>query len=99
MYTVVRVGVRNSIQLAGGDGPILILTACSLHYLQSLLPAVFTAIPLLYSIAESPLERLLERVLESLVQSLLESPLTSLLESLFERQLENLLERALHWEE
>jgi hypothetical protein len=39
---------------------------------QSLLPAVFAAIPLLYTIAESPLECLLESLLESLLGSLLE---------------------------
>jgi len=54
---------------------------------QSSLPAVFTAIPVLYTIAESPLE------------SLLESLLQSLLESLFESLLESLLERASHREE
>jgi hypothetical protein len=84
-------GVRNSIQLVSGDGPIPIFTACSLHYLQSVLPPVFTAIPLLYHLAECPLERLLESLLGSLVEILLES--------FFERQLENLLEAASHWEE
>ena len=47
---------------------------------------VFSAIPVLYTIAESPLE------------SLLESLLKSLLESLFKSLLESLLERALHRE-
>jgi len=58
---------------------------------QSSLPAVFAAIPVLYTIGVSPLERLLERLLESL--------LGILLESLFESLLEILLERASHWEE
>jgi hypothetical protein len=39
---------------------------------QSALPAVFAAILVLYTIAESPLERLLESLLESLLDSLLE---------------------------
>jgi hypothetical protein len=50
---------------------------------QSSLLAVFAAILVLYTITESPLERLLE----------------SLLESLFESLLENLLEKASHREE
>jgi hypothetical protein len=54
---------------------------------QSSLPAVFAAIPLLYTIADSPLE------------SLLESPLESLLESRFELLHESLLERASHRKE
>jgi len=58
---------------------------------QSSLSAVFAAIPVLYTIAESPLECLLERLLESLLESLLER--------LFESLLESLLERASHWEE
>jgi len=58
---------------------------------QSSLPPVFAAIPVLYTIAESPLERLLE--------SLLESQLESQLESLIESLLESLLERASHREE
>ena len=65
-------GLWNYIQLAAGDGPT-----------QSSLPAVFAAIPVLYTIAESPLERLLG----SLLGSLLESLLGSLLESLFECRL------------
>jgi hypothetical protein len=44
---------------------------------------VFSAIPVLYNITESPLESLLESLLGSLFKSLLES----------------LLERASHWEE
>jgi hypothetical protein len=36
---------------------------------QSSLPAVFAAIPLLYTIADSPLESLLESPLESLLES------------------------------
>jgi hypothetical protein len=39
---------------------------------QSSLPAVFAAIPVLYTIAESPLESLLESLFESLLESLLE---------------------------
>ena len=54
---------------------------------QSSLPAVFAAIPVLYTIAES--------LLESLLVSLLES----FLESLFESLLESLLQRASHREE
>jgi hypothetical protein len=54
---------------------------------QSSLPTVFTAIPVLYTIAESPLERLLGRLLGSLLGSLLESLLKSLFESLFESRL------------
>jgi hypothetical protein len=63
-------------------------TYTSLHCLQT---AVFAAIPVLYTIAESPLENLLESLLASLLESLLES--------LFERLLESLLERASHREE
>jgi hypothetical protein len=59
---------------------------------QSSLPAVFAAIPLLYTIADSLLQILLERLLESLLESLLQS----LLESHFECLHENLLERASH---
>ena len=74
---------------------------------QSALPAAFAAIPVLYTIAESPLGSLLERLLERLFESLLESLLASLferlleslLESLFESLLESLLERASHREE
>jgi hypothetical protein len=51
---------------------------------QSSLLAVFAAIPVRYTIAESPLERLLESLSESLVESLLESLSESLLESLLE---------------
>jgi len=47
---------------------------------QTSLPAVFAAIPVLYTIAQSPLERLLGSMLESLLESLLQS----LLESLFD---------------
>jgi hypothetical protein len=50
---------------------------------QSSLPAGFAAIPLLYTIADSPLESLLE----------------SLLDSSFECLHESLLERASHWKE
>jgi len=50
---------------------------------QSSLPAVFAAIPVLYTIAESPLESLLQ----------------SLFECLLESRLESLLERASHREE
>jgi len=50
---------------------------------QSSLPAVFAAIPVRYTIAESAVESLLE----------------SLLESLFESLLESLLERSSHREE
>jgi hypothetical protein len=49
---------------------------------QSSVPAVFTAIPVLYTIAESPLESLLE----SLPESLFESLLASLLERAFLRE-------------
>jgi hypothetical protein len=55
----------------------------------------FSAIPVLYTIAESPLESLLVSLLESLLKSLLES----LLESLIKRLLESLRERASHREE
>jgi hypothetical protein len=54
---------------------------------QSSLPTVFTAMPLLYSIPERPLE------------SLRESLLQSLLESIFKCLLESHLERASHREE
>jgi len=50
---------------------------------QSSLPAVFAAIPPLYTITDSPLEILLESLLESLLGSLLESLLQSLLEAAF----------------
>jgi len=50
-------------------------------------PEVFAAIPVLLTIAESPLQILLESLLESLLDSLLDS------------LLESLLERASHWEE
>ena len=66
---------------------------------QSSLPAVFAAIPVLYTIAESPLERLLESLVESLLEILFESLPESLLESLFESLLESRHERALHREE
>jgi hypothetical protein len=62
---------------------------------QSLLPAVFAAIPVLYTVTKSPLESLFESLLESLRESLLESLRESLLESL----LDSLLEGASHWEE
>jgi len=39
---------------------------------QSSLPAVFAAIPVLYTIAESPLERLVGSLVGSLLESLLE---------------------------
>jgi hypothetical protein len=39
---------------------------------QSLLPAGFTAILVLYTITESPLESLLESLFESLLESLLQ---------------------------
>jgi len=39
---------------------------------QSSLPAIFAAIPVLYTIAGSPLESLLESLFESLLESLLE---------------------------
>jgi len=52
---------------------------------QSSLPSVFAAVPVLYTIAESPLASLLETLLESLLESLLENLLESLLESLLER--------------
>jgi hypothetical protein len=52
---------------------------------QSSVPAVFAAIPVLCTIAESPLQILLESLIQSLLQSLLESLLDSLLESLLER--------------
>jgi len=71
----VRVGLWNYIRLAAGDGPI----------------PVFAAIPVLYTIADRPLESLLESLHESLLKSLLES--------LFESLLESLLERASHREE
>jgi hypothetical protein len=47
------------------------------------LPAFYVAIPVLYTVAESPLECMLWSVLESLLESLLEG----LLESLFESRL------------
>jgi hypothetical protein len=53
----------------------------------SSVPAVFAAIPVLCTIAESPFQILLESLLESLLEILLESLLQSL------------LERASHWEE
>jgi hypothetical protein len=62
---------------------------------QSSLPAVFAAILVRYTIAESPVGILLRSLLESLLESLLKS----LLESLFESLLEGLLERASHREE
>jgi hypothetical protein len=52
---------------------------------QSSVAAVFAAIPVLCTIAESPLQILLESLLQSLLESLLESLLDSLLESLLER--------------
>jgi len=58
---------------------------------QSSLPAVFAAILLQYTIAESPLQRLLESLLETLLESLLES--------VFESLIENLLVRDSHREE
>jgi len=42
---------------------------------QSSVPAVFAAIPVLYTIAESPLESLVESLLASLLASLLERAL------------------------
>jgi hypothetical protein len=56
---------------------------------------VFAALPVLCTIAESPVQILLESLLASLVESLVESLLESLLKSL----LKSLLERASHWEE
>jgi len=47
---------------------------------QSSLPAVFAAIPLLYTITDSPLEILLESLLESLLECRLECLHESLLE-------------------
>jgi hypothetical protein len=55
------VGLWNYIQLAAGNGPIPVFTACS-----------FAAIPVRYTIAESLVESLLESLLESLFESLLE---------------------------
>jgi len=52
---------------------------------QSSVTAVFAAIPVLCTIAESPLQILLESLLEYLLESLLESLRESLLESLLER--------------
>jgi len=52
------------IRLADGDGPI----------------PVFAPIPVLYTIAESPLENLLERLLQLLLECLFESLSESLLE-------------------
>jgi hypothetical protein len=52
---------------------------------QASLPAGFAAIPLLYTIADSPLESLLESLHESLLESLLESRFECLHESLLER--------------
>jgi len=49
----------------------------------SLLPRVFTVIPVLYTVSLSPLESPL--ALESLLESLVGSLLDSLLESLLER--------------
>jgi len=62
----------------------------------SLLPGVFTAIPVLYTVSLNPLESplVLESLLESLLGSLLESLLESLLGSLLDSLLESLLERA-----
>jgi len=57
----VRVGLWNHIRLVAGDRPI----------------PVFCAVPVLYNIAESPLESLLNSLLESLFKSLLESFLES----------------------
>jgi hypothetical protein len=51
------VGLWNYIWLAAGDGPI----------------PVFTALPVLYTIAESPFENLLESLHGSFFESLLES--------------------------
>jgi hypothetical protein len=48
---------------------------------QSSVPAVFAAIPVLCTIAESSLQILLASLLESLLESLLGSLLESLLES------------------
>jgi hypothetical protein len=65
--------------------------------------AVFAAIPILCTIAESPLQILLERLLVSLLERplerLLERLLESLLDSLLDSLLESLLERASHREE
>jgi hypothetical protein len=77
---VVRVGPWNDIQLGAGGGPT-----------QSSLTAVIAAKPVLYTIAESPLESLLE--------SLLGSMLLSRPESLFQSLIVNLLDRASHREE
>jgi len=65
------VGLWNHIWLVAGVRPI---------------PG-FSAILVLYTIAEGPLESLLVSLLESL------------LESIFKSLLESLLERASHWEE
>ena len=68
-------GLWNYIRLAAGDGPY-----------QTSLPAVFTAIPVLYTITGSPLESLLESLLESMLESHLESMLESLLERASHRE-------------
>jgi len=52
---------------------------------QSSWPAVFAAIPVLYTISECLLERLIESLPESLHDSLLESRFESMLESLLKR--------------
>ena len=48
--------------------------------------AVFAAIPVLYTITESPLQRLLDSLLESPLQSLFKSPLEGLLEIALHRK-------------
>jgi len=53
---------------------------------QSSVPAVFAAIPVLCTIAESPLQSLLQVLLESLLESLLEGLLESHLERVSHRE-------------
>jgi hypothetical protein len=73
------VGLWNYIHLVDADGP---------------LPG-FAGIPVLNTIAKSPIATLVETFVASLLDSLLES----LLESLFESLLKRIVERATHLEE
>jgi len=60
---------------------------------QYSLPAVLPAIPVQYTIAESPLERLHANMLDSLFECLFESLLESLLDCLFGSLLEKASDR------